>query len=101
MTSAVRIGILGGTFDPVHLGHLETARAAAAALALDSVLVLPSGTPPHRQPPAVSRYHRFAMAALAVTGADRLRVSDLEIGEEAPSYSFDTLARLRARGLPP
>ncbi len=100
MTSAARVGILGGTFDPVHLGHIETARAAAAALVLDSVLVLPSGTPPHRQPPAVSRYHRFAMAALAVTGCDRLRVSDLEIGEEAPSYSFDTLARLHARGLP-
>jgi nicotinate-nucleotide adenylyltransferase len=101
MTAAARIGILGGTFDPVHVGHVETARAAAAALALDGVLVLPSGTPPHRQPPAVSRYHRFAMAALAATGVEPLRVSDLEIGEEAPSYSFDTLARLHARGLAP
>jgi len=101
MKSATRVGILGGTFDPVHLGHIDTARAAAAALALDRVLVLPSGTPPHRQPPAASRYHRFAMTALAVTGVDRLRVSDLEIGEEAPSYSFDTLARLHACGLPP
>jgi nicotinate-nucleotide adenylyltransferase len=99
MTSATRVGILGGTFDPVHLGHIDTARAAAAALALDSVLVLPSGTPPHRQAPAVSRYHRFAMAALAVTGIDPLLVSDLEIGEAAPSYTFDTLARLHARGL--
>jgi nicotinate-nucleotide adenylyltransferase len=99
MTSAARVGILGGTFDPVHLGHIETARAGAAALALDEVLVLPSGTPPHRQAPAVSRYHRFAMTALAATGIDRLRVSDLEIGEEAPSYTFDTLARLHARGL--
>jgi nicotinate-nucleotide adenylyltransferase len=100
MTSATRVGILGGTFDPVHLGHVETARAAAAALALDSVLVLPSGTPPHRQAPAVSSYHRFAMAALAVTGIDRLRVSDLEIGEAAPSYTFDTLARVHGHGLP-
>jgi nicotinate-nucleotide adenylyltransferase len=99
MTSPARIGILGGTFDPVHLGHIETARAGADALALDSVLVLPSGTPPHRQAPAVSRYHRFAMTALAVTGVDRLRASDLEIGEQAPSYTFDTLARLHARGL--
>lgn len=101
MTSATRVGILGGTFDPVHLGHIETARAAAAALALDRVLVLPSGTPPHRQAPSVSRYHRFAMAALAVTGVDPLRISDLEIGEAAPTYSFDTLARLHGLGLAP
>jgi nicotinate (nicotinamide) nucleotide adenylyltransferase len=99
MRSASRIGILGGTFDPVHLGHIETARTACGALDLDEVLVLPSGTPPHRQTPAVSRYHRFAMTALAVTGVERLRISDLEIGEEAASYTFDTLARLRARGL--
>lgn len=94
-----RLGILGGTFDPVHLGHMETARAACAALELDEVLIVPSGTPPHRQPPSVSRYHRFAMTALAVTGVEGLRISDLEIGEEAASYTFDTLARVRARGL--
>ena len=99
MRSASRIGILGGTFDPVHLGHIETARTAWAALDLDEVIVLPSGTPPHRQAPAVSRYHRFAMTALAVTGVERLRISDLEIGEEGASYTFDTLARVRARGL--
>ena len=99
MKASSRIGILGGTFDPVHLGHIDTARAAGAALDLDEVMVVPSGTPPHRQSPAVSRYHRFAMTALAVTGVDRLRISDLEIGEVEASYTFDTLARLRARGL--
>jgi len=99
MNASSRIGILGGTFDPVHLGHIDTARAAGAALDLDEVMVVPSGTPPHRQSPAVSRYHRFAMTALAVTGVERLRISDLEIGEVGASYTFDTLARLRARGL--
>jgi nicotinate-nucleotide adenylyltransferase len=94
-----RLGILGGTFDPVHLGHIETARTACAALDLDEVLVVPSGSPPHRQAPSVSRYHRFAMTALAVTGVERMRISDLEIGEVAASYTYDTLARLRARGL--
>ena len=102
MTSGTRIGILGGTFDPVHVGHLDTAQAAERALALDRVLILPSGTPPHRSTqPSASRFHRFAMAALAVTGIPGLMVSDLEIGMTDPSYTFDTLARLQATGLRP
>ena len=69
MTSGTRIGILGGTFDPVHVGHVDTALAALQALALDRVLVMPSGTPPHRpSQPSASRFHRFAMTALAVDG---------------------------------
>jgi nicotinate-nucleotide adenylyltransferase len=100
MTSVTRIGILGGTFDPVHTGHVDTALAAHRALALDRVLVMPSGTPPHRSsPPAVSRFHRFAMAALAVTGLPGLMVSDLEIGHTGPCYTFDTLARVHGTGL--
>jgi len=100
MTSATRIGILGGTFDPVHTGHVDTALAAQRTLDLDQVLVMPSGTPPHRNfPPAASRFHRFAMAALAVTGVRGLMVSDLEIGQTDPCYTFDTLARLHATGL--
>ena len=83
MTSVTRIGILGGTFDPVHIGHVDTALAAHRALALDRVLVMPSGTPPHRaSPPSASRFHRFAMTALAVTGLPGLMVSDLEIGHD-------------------
>jgi nicotinate-nucleotide adenylyltransferase len=94
-----RIGILGGTFDPVHLGHLATALAAFRTLALDRVMVLPSGTPPHRlQQPAASRFHRFAMAALAIHGLDALELSDLEIGATGPSYTYDTLQRVRASG---
>jgi nicotinate-nucleotide adenylyltransferase len=95
-----RIGILGGTFDPVHVGHIATALAAHRALRLDRVLVLPSGTPPHRHTqPAASRFHRFAMTALAVNGLSSLIASDLEIGESGPSYTFDTLTRLHARGV--
>ena len=78
MTSGTRIGILGGTFDPVHLGHVETALAAARALALDRVLLLPSGVPPHHRAPVASRFHRFAMTALAVTGVKPLAASDVE-----------------------
>jgi nicotinate-nucleotide adenylyltransferase len=102
MTPGTRIGILGGTFDPVHVGHLDTAQAAQRALALDRVLVMPSGTPPHRSTqPLASRFHRFAMAALAVTGVPGLMVSDLEIGTADPCYTFDTLARLQGTGLLP
>ena len=100
MTSGTRIGILGGTFDPVHTGHVDTALAARRTLGLDHVLVMPSGTPPHRaMPPAASRFHRFAMTALAVTGVPELKVSDLEIGQDIPCYTFDTLARLHRTGL--
>ena len=97
-----RIGILGGTLDPVHLGHIETALAARAALALDSVVVLPSRVPPHRPTqPIASRYHRFAMAALAVNGVDGLTASDMELCAPGPSYTADTLTRLHATGLTP
>jgi nicotinate-nucleotide adenylyltransferase len=100
MISGTRIGILGGTFDPVHTGHVDTALAAQRTLGLDHVLVMPSGTPPHRAtPPAASRFHRFAMTALAVTGVPELKVSDLEIGQDSPCYTFDTLARLHRTGL--
>ena len=100
MIHGARIGILGGTFDPVHVGHVETATAAYQALTLDRVFLLPSGAPPHRhQQPLASRFHRFAMAALAVTGVPHLAVSDLEIGEPGPSYTFDTLRRLHDSGV--
>lgn len=100
MIHGARIGILGGTFDPVHVGHVETATAAYRALKLDRVYVLPSGAPPHRhQQPIASRFHRFAMAALAVNGIPHLAVSDLEIGEPGPSYTFDTLRRVHATGV--
>ncbi len=97
----VRIGVLGGTFDPIHLGHLEAAAAAARALSLDQVLLLPSRTPPHRTlEPRASVYHRFAMAALAAAERDML-VSDLEVRREGPSYTALTLEALHREGYAP
>jgi nicotinate-nucleotide adenylyltransferase len=94
MTADTRVGLLGGTFDPIHLGHLETASAARRALQLECVYVLPSNVPPHRaQQPAASSHHRFAMTALAVNGIDGLRVSDLELSIPGPSYTAETLTR--------
>jgi len=97
-----RIGILGGTLDPVHFGHLETAAAARQALGLDRVLLMPSRVPPHRATgPAASAFHRFAMAAIAVNGIEGLEASDLELTSPGPSYTADTLLRLHEAGLRP
>jgi nicotinate-nucleotide adenylyltransferase len=95
MKEVARIGILGGTFDPIHLGHLDAALAAREALRLDSVMVVPAHVPPHRSRPVTSAYHRFAMAALAVNGLDGLCVSDMELVTPGPSYTADTLSRLQ------
>lgn len=100
--NAARIGVLGGTLDPIHLGHIETALAARDALALDRIIILPAHVPPHRpSQPVASPYHRFAMAALAVNGIDGFSASDLELCAPGPSYTADTLDRLRATGLQP
>jgi nicotinate-nucleotide adenylyltransferase len=94
------IGILGGTLDPIHCGHIGAAAAARDALALTSVLVIPSHVPPHRPAqPVASAYHRFAMAALAVSTEPRIEVSDDELLTAGPSYTAETLDRLHAKGL--
>ena len=98
MTAGARIGLLGGTLDPIHVGHIETARAAARALSLDRVYVLPSHVPPHRAArPLASGYHRFAMTALAINGLDGFEASDMELRAPGPSYTAETLERFRAR----
>jgi nicotinate-nucleotide adenylyltransferase len=102
MTRAERLGVLGGTFDPIHVGHLAAADAARRALALDRVLLMPSHTPPHRpQQPQASPFHRFAMAALAAQGHTGLAASDLELQAPGPTYTSDTLERLAACGYRP
>ncbi|MGC4084150.1 MAG: nicotinate-nucleotide adenylyltransferase [Vicinamibacterales bacterium] len=96
--STRRIGLLGGTFDPIHMGHLELASAAQAALQLTQVLVIPANVPPHRPKPLTSSFHRFAMVALAVAGRRGWRGSDVELRHETPSYTTITLRRFHERG---
>lgn len=96
-----RLGVLGGTFDPVHFGHLDAGRAADAALHFTELIVVPSLIPPHRPQPFASSYHRFAMVALAVAGRDRWRVSDLELLQTEPSFTAATLDRLHQAGFAP
>jgi nicotinate-nucleotide adenylyltransferase len=91
------VGLLGGTFDPIHNGHLDVARAARRALSLDEVWLIPARHPPHRARPVASAAHRFGMAALAVSGEPGLRLSDAEMDTDVPSFTIDTLERLEAR----
>jgi nicotinate-nucleotide adenylyltransferase len=101
MTSASgtrRIGLLGGTLDPIHCGHLDAAVAARTAFHLDSVFIVPAHVPPHRAQPLASPFHRFAMAALAVNNVPGLLASDDELRMTGPSYTADTLDRLHAAG---
>ena len=99
MSGNPRIGLLGGTLDPMHMGHVETARAAMNALELDRVVVLPARVPPHRPgEPMASPFHRFAMAALCAADHDWMTVSDDELQSPGLSFTAQTLERLLAAG---
>jgi nicotinate-nucleotide adenylyltransferase len=94
-----RTGVLGGTFDPIHVGHLAVADAASRALALDEILLIPSLAPPHRASgPAASPFHRFAMVAMVCDAHPSLVASDIEMARPGPSFTADTLRRLHANG---
>lgn len=87
----MRIGLFGGTFDPVHLGHLRAAENAREALGLDRVALVPSATPPHRARPASSADDRLAMARLAAATHPCFEAWDLELRRPGPSYTVDTV----------
>jgi nicotinate-nucleotide adenylyltransferase len=94
-SSQPRVGILGGTFDPVHVGHLAVGEAACGALGLSEVLVIPSRHPPHRRTePEASGYHRFAMVALAIADKPSFVANDVELLADSWSYTSVTLGRL-------
>ena len=96
-----RLGILGGTFDPIHKGHLDVARAAADALALDQVRLTPVHMPSHRPAPGASPFHRFAMVSLAAATDARFVASDAELTRGGDSYTADTLRTLHGQGWKP
>jgi nicotinate-nucleotide adenylyltransferase len=90
------IGIFGGTFDPIHYGHLRPVTEVADALGLQQVRFVPAAAPPHRPPPIASAADRLRMVELAVAGRAVFRVDDRELRRSGPSYTVDTLTSLRA-----
>jgi nicotinate-nucleotide adenylyltransferase len=90
-----RIGVMGGTFDPIHNGHLVTAEEAAVQFQLDQVLFMPSGYPPHKEERRNSEPEdRYLMAVIATAADPRFKVSKLEIERPGPSYTIDTIRQL-------
>lgn len=95
-SKGVKIGIMGGTFDPVHYGHLVTAEGARCEFGLDHVLFMPSGIPPHKTKKKVSSpEHRYMMTVLATLTNPHFEVSRIDIDREGISYTIDTLLILR------
>jgi nicotinate-nucleotide adenylyltransferase len=89
------VGLLGGTFDPIHFGHLRLAEELAEALAIPQVRVIPAGIPPHRGRPGAAPEARRDMAARAITGNPRFVLDERELRKAGPCYTVDTLAELR------
>lgn len=93
----MRIGIVGGTFDPIHVAHIALAEAARRCAELNRVLIIPAGVPPHRSQPEARDEDRLAMCRLAVHGHPELEVSDLELRGRGPSYTSLTLREIQAQ----
>src|SRR6187401_454900 len=97
-----RIGLLGGTFDPIHYGHLDAAEAARERLGLDEVRFIPSHVPPHREGGRLaSVYHRFALVALAIQDRAGFRASAMELERDGHSFTVETLRHLHVEGYRP
>jgi nicotinate-nucleotide adenylyltransferase len=94
----MHIGILGGTFDPIHRGHVAIAQTAMARLRLDQLLLIPSSTPPHRPAPQATPQQRLAMCQLVDEIIPQTHVSDIELQRTGPSYTIDTLRALTQPG---
>lgn len=95
-----RIGVWGGSFDPVHIGHLILAQEAVAACTLDRMIWMPSGSPPHKQGPVASAEDRLKMVSAAISGHPVFEVSPLEIERSGKSYTLQTLRDLREQVAP-
>lgn len=89
------IGVFGGTFDPIHYGHLRLAQELAFGLGLDEVRFVPAGQPPHRAAPQVSAPQRCDMVRLAIAGNPLFALDDREVLKHGPCYTYDTLSELR------
>lgn len=93
----MRYGVFGGTFDPIHMGHLRTAQEMVEELELTKLFLIPAATPPHKHHSPVSAFHhRLEMSKRAIEGSDQIEVLDIEAKRQGPSYSVDTLRELKS-----
>lgn len=92
-----RLGVLGGSFNPIHHAHIRIAYAAMEAFSLGRVLFMPTGNPPHKRDGLADKWHRLHMVTLAVEGEPRFAVSDMEVRREGIAYTVDTLRTLRTQ----
>ena len=92
-----KIGLMGGSFNPIHCGHLNLARAALARGGVSQVLFLPTGNPPHKRAGLEDKEDRYAMTCLAIAGEENMRASREEIDREGMIYTVDTVSILRER----
>jgi nicotinate-nucleotide adenylyltransferase len=93
----MKIGIYGGTFNPVHYGHLRSAEEVREKLSLDQVLFVPAGKTPFEKPATVSAVHRFNMVKTALKGNPRFKISDIEVKARGKSFTVDTLKKLAVK----
>ncbi len=92
----MRVGVIGGTFDPIHVGHLILAEQARDQLALEQVVFIPAGQPPHKSAKQITAsQHRLAMVQLAIAGHEAFAVSRIDLDREGPCYSVETLTLLQ------
>ncbi len=92
---ARQLALFGGTFDPVHFGHLITARAVREQCGFERITLVPAGSSPHKESPQAAGSHRLAMLELAVGGDPVFDISRVDLDRTGPSYTFDTLTALR------
>src|SRR4051794_10152410 len=94
----MRLGLLGGSFNPIHRCHLSIAQSALQLLRLDRVLFIPTGDPPHKQPGTLAAAeHRYRMVELAIQGVAEFAVTDMEIRRSGKSYSIDTVRAVQQK----
>ena len=92
-----RLGVFGGTFNPIHLGHIQTVNQAAKLLTLDNVALLPANIPPHKEQPSIDLTHRLAMLEAVCKQHSRFYIEDFELQQECTSFTVKTLTVLKAK----